>query len=199
MPSVMAGRAERDAVRRLIAQRGVFRPRLQMVRVQFAASLRAAILTRPVVAIHDCRAESLVKRVAVVSGSRWPRSAPPVRMRRPDQMVVARRLNPCFSQPVADCRSVVGGERFAAQGLSNFAPLLGGQRSACGRRFSLSGSGNPRPSRLRFCRVARKVPRHRATRARAELQTAPNVRLAALVAGSSVILRHSFNHSGKVA
>lgn len=199
MPSVMARRTERNAIGRLVAQRRVFGPRLQMVRVQFAASLRSAILAGPVVALHNGRPESLVERVAVVSSSRRPCSAFPVRMRGADQMVIARRLNTGFPQPVADRCPVAVSESLTAQSFGDVGSLVGGQNPSSSRRLSFSGRGNFRPRYRPFGGVVRKVSRHRSARARAELQTAPNVGLAALIAGSPVSLRHGFNHSGKVA
>jgi hypothetical protein len=199
MPRVVARRAERNAVGRLIAQRRVLGPRLQMVRVQLAASLRPAILAGPIVALHDGCSERLVERVAVVSSACRSCSALPVRMRWADQVVIARRLNTSLPQPVADRDLVTVGERPAAQGLGDVIPLLGGHNSPSSRRLSLSRSGNPRPRSRRFGGIVGKVSRHRPARARAELQAPPNVGLAALIAGSPVGLRHGFNHSGKVA
>lgn len=199
MPRVVTRRAERNAIGGLVAQRRVFGPRLQMMRVQLAASLRPAILAGPVVALHDSRTESLIERVAVVSSARWPCPALPVWMRGADQMVIAWRLNTGFPQPVADRCPVVVGESLTAQSFGDVSSLFGGQNSPGSRRLSLSGSGNSRPRGRRFGRVVSKVSRHRSARARAELQPAPNVGLSALIAGSPVSLRHGFNHSGKVA
>ncbi len=199
MPSVMTWRAERHAVGRFIAQGRVFRPRLQVVRVEFATRLRAAVSASPIVALHDRRSKRLVKRIGIVGAAGRPRSAPPVGMRGADQVIVARRLNTSLPQTVPDCGAVLAGEWPISQSICNLRPLFGRQYPASGGRLA-HPSG--RDARTRLCTlgwIVGEVSSDRSARPGTELKAPPSIGAPALIAGSFLDSRHPTDISGKAA
>lgn len=199
MPSVMARRAERNAVGRIIAQGRVFSPRPQMVRVEFSTGLLPAILARPTVTFHHGRTECLVERVGVVGASCWPSASLPVRMCGADQMLIARRFHASVTHAEPDSELVFCGERPASQSLGDIGSLAFGNDTARRCWFPKSGSGDLFPRRRTLRGIVRKVTGHRPTGTRTKLKSAANVRTAALITGSLLNSRHPDNLSGKAA
>lgn len=191
MSSGMAGRTERDTVRRVVPKVGAFGPRFDVVRVEIPAAL-PAVLARPAVAVHHGGTERLVGGILEVGCPRGSVSAFPVRMRLADQMLVTGRNASCELDPRADRVPMFDGERSAGESTADVLALTVGNDAAGCRWLSLSSGADLCLGALRLRRVRREVaPRCRAG-VRAEAQSSRRV------FGSTLLARSNGRHKAKI-
>ena len=204
MRSGMAVVAERDAVRDVVPQIRMRRPRLDVVDVDpilDRALTRRGRRTEPAaatsmpVALEHGTVEGPVLRAAVVGLPYWRRPALPVRMRRTDQVIVGRRHAPGALHAGTDVRTPFGTEHAPRKRLADGALLaLRHRPTRCG--LPLTGGTDLRShvDSLRRVQIGAVRPA-RAARTRAEAQTTTTgadrlIRPLALLANPSIHKPH---------
>lgn len=194
MSSGVARPANRDAVGDVVAQCGVFCPRLEMVSVQARRVALAAVTTCPAIAVKDGTTPTLVLGLAPLGTACGSRAALPIGMRRPDQMRVARRGASHSLDSGTDGRAMGVGQRTAAQRCGDLVALLLRGYPPCCRRLSRSRCADLRSRILALSGIGMQVRPGRSAGAGAEPLTAPTIGLPALFADTS---RHKPHLTGE--
>lgn len=184
----VAKMAQSKTVPNVIPQYRMFRPRLDVMRVQLAATL-AALAARPIISLQHGTPECLVFDAMKICGACWTCAAFPVRVIRPDQVWVARRNASGSAASAPDCGLVFVRQLPATKRIADrFVRFL----ARCCRhqlRLPISVSrllGNFRSYLWALRRIVVQVGECRLARVSAKAQPTPDIRLMALLANAGM-------------